>query len=212
MDNLQSIIYLFGLYLLLLILENIDTIKHYTYCLINPRNCYSIPLNKTLINNVDNIIRNIKDYKDYTFIDFGSGYGNILYYFKDTFNKLIGIELSTESHNEAKNLLQNYNNISLLNMSMEDFEFPNTDIILYMYEPLFELKCNDRNILYKKIIKKLSKSNNKVYILYIRANMISNILDKCVYNKELFEEDFKLIDEKNTCLWPLNRMIYILEN
>ena len=34
------------------------------------------------------------NHQNYTFIDFGSGYGNILYHFKDTFNKLIGIELN----------------------------------------------------------------------------------------------------------------------
>ena len=212
MNNLKFIFCLFCLYLLLLILDNIDTIKHYTNCLINPRSCYSIPLNKTLINNVSNIIKNIKNHQNYTFIDFGSGYGNILYHFKYTFNKLIGIELNKGSHNEALNLLKNYNNISLLNMSMEGFEFPNTDIILYMYEPLFELKCNDRTILYKKIIKNLSKSNNKVYIIYIRAHMIANVFNNCFYNNEIFEEDFKLVSKKNTSIWPLNRKIYLLEN
>ena len=81
MNNLKFIFCLFCLYLLLLILDNIDTIKHYTNCLINPRSCYSIPLNKTLINKVSNIIKNIKNHQNYTFIDFGSGYGNILYHF-----------------------------------------------------------------------------------------------------------------------------------
>ena len=209
MIKLQYFIYI---YIILIIIDNIETIKHYMHCLISSRTFSSIPLNKELINNVNNIIKNIKNYKNYTFIDFGSGYGNILYYFKDTFNKLIGIELNEGSFNESLYLLKNYKNISLLNMPMEDYIFPNTNIILYMYEPLFDVNCKNRMQVYNKVLNNLYKCNKKIYIIYVGSNTISNIFYNCFYNKKMFEEKFKLINKKNTSLWPFNRNIYILKN
>ena len=206
------VIIFFIIYLLLLIIENSNYIIHYTNCIFFPRSILSIPLNNKLTNELTKILLNIPDYKNYTFIDFGSGFGNILFKYKDTFNNLIGIELSKNSHNEAVNSLQNYKNIKLINMSMEDYKFPNNNIILYMYEPLFHLKCKDRNNIYYNILNNLNNNNKNIYIIYIRANYISNQLINCHYNKCIFEKDFKLVNKKNIGLWPLNKKIYILTN
>ena len=85
---------------------------------------------------------------------------------KYDFHKLIGIELETSSHKEAIQKLNHYNHIILLNQNMETYQFPNENIILYMYESLFSI----RDIIYNHVMKNLQKVNKKVYIIYISEN------------------------------------------
>ena len=77
---------------------------------------------------------------------------------------------------------------------MEKYEFLNEKVILYMYEPLFELKCKDRDK------------------IYIRANTISNVIHNCYYNEDYFKNKFKLISKCNVGLFPFTREIYFLES
>ena len=81
-----------------------------------------------------------------------------------------------------------------------------------MYEPLFELNCSDRDIIYNKVVNNLNKNYNKSYIIYVRANLISNMIHNCNFNENIFKNKFKLINKFNIGLFPLTREIYFFEN
>ena len=200
------------IYIILLALENTHHLSHWTNFLLGNYHYYSIPLPKNILDSIPKLVKNINNYQDYTFIDFGSGYGNILLEYNNLFKKLIGVELNKTSHDQAKLVLNNYKNISLYNTSMEKYKFPNEKIILYMYEPLFELKCKDRDKIYKDVINNLYNNNNKSYIIYIRETTISNVIDNCYYNEDYFKNKFKLISKCKLGLFPLTREIYFLES
>src|SRR5665213_1108005 len=86
----------------------------------------------------------VKDLRDYTFIDFGSGKGRALLMAADLqFKSLIGIELRKELHDKA---LQNFNNrrkvrssrIESLKINALDYEYPDGNLVLYFSNPFGE--------------------------------------------------------------------------
>ena len=210
-------------YLLLLFFDNKDILLHFLITIFNERSLKSIPLNKKLINKVHEILNKINT-KKFTFIDFGSGYGNILKEFHYYFPKLIGIELESNSYNESKKILKYYENIILINDSMENFKFPNENIIFYIYEPLYFLfDCKKVNEIYEKVIYNLNQSNinnnnnnevrcNKIYIIYIKENNISRLLKNCEQKDKLFSKyNFLLTDIYYENLFPFEREMEIYE-
>ena len=124
MKKINLIYVILIIYIILLSLENKHHIKHWTNFCLGKNHYYSIPLPSNILSSIPKIIKNnINNYENYTFIDFGSGYGNILVEYNNLFKKLIGIELNKNSHDQAKNILTKYKNVSLLNISMENYTF-----------------------------------------------------------------------------------------
>jgi hypothetical protein len=80
----------------------------------------------------------------YTFIDFGSGKGYVLYKLNTYFTKMVGIEIDSVEYNKSLQLLKPYKNINLINNSMENYYIKNENIILYMYESLWTEHCKYR--------------------------------------------------------------------
>jgi hypothetical protein len=85
----------------------------------------------------------IRDYADFTFIDFGSGKGRVLFIAAEyPFRRIQGVEFAKELHFEAtQNLLryrhrkQRCRKIESLHMRAEDFSFPNENLVLYFFNP-----------------------------------------------------------------------------
>lgn len=82
---------------------------------------------------------------DYAFIDLGSGKGRALIFASDfPFKEIIGVEFSQELHEIAGNNLHNYltktgkkNNFKLICMDVVDYDFPKTDLVIFLYNPFF---------------------------------------------------------------------------
>ena len=82
---------------------------------------------------------------------------------------------------------------------METYQFPNANIILYMYEPLFSLRdCSLRNKIYNTVIENLQKINKK----------IQSIFTNCQYSID----NFILKDIKYGNLMPFERTIKVYES
>ena len=86
----------------------------------------------------------VKDFRDYTFIDFGSGKGRALLMAADLeFKRLVGIELRKELHDKALENLKNRKkartiNIESINMNALDFEYSTGNLVLYFSNPFGE--------------------------------------------------------------------------
>ena len=86
----------------------------------------------------------VKDFRDYTFIDFGSGKGRALLMAAALqFKSLVGIELRKELHDKA---LENFKNrrkvrsskIESININALDYEYPGGKLVLYFSNPFGE--------------------------------------------------------------------------
>ena len=140
MNKIEIILTLFILYLFMLGWQNKENILSIIHSFINDKPYPAIPSNSYLIEKINNISdQYIPNNNNYSFIDFGSGDGMILKKMHKKYKKLYGIELYEKAHILALENCKNINNIYLINDSMENFKFPNDDIILYMYDPLFTI-------------------------------------------------------------------------
>jgi SAM-dependent methyltransferase len=86
------------------------------------------------------------DFEKFTFIDLGSGKGRtLLMASKYPFQKLIGVELMPELHRIAEKNIRDYRNpaqrctdiVSVLG-DASDFDFPDTPLVIYLFNPLPE--------------------------------------------------------------------------
>jgi predicted RNA methylase len=204
------------LYILAVIYENKDNLYHIGLSCLTTRVLISVPTNPTLLKSINRVLdENIRDRYQYTFIDFGSGFGSLLEQMRHKHVKLIGVELEKSSHDEANQTLQIHENIVLENKDMEKFVFPNEDIILYMYEPLFLLlDCHKRRKIYNQVIANLGKSNkhHKTFVMYVQANNVSHSHQNCEFDFRIFENHgYRLKNHSTSNLWPLSRNIYLFE-
>ena len=193
-------------YILILLYENIDLILHK----LTFKSKESVPSNRILINKIKYILNKLslkENISNYTFIDFGSGFGDILYELRNFFNILYGIECDKYSYNKSKQKLEEYKHIKLINDKIENVNINHNNIILYMYEPLWTMKnCEERYNMYNKILDNINYKN--FYIIYVEGSKITNM---CNFNNNI-NSKFSLIYSYNVNTWPLNKKIYIYKN
>lgn len=85
----------------------------------------------------------LRNYAEYTFIDFGSGKGRVLFAAAEyPLRRILGIEFAQELHLQAKQNLLHYRNrrqrcrdIDSVHLRAEDFPFPHENLILYFFNP-----------------------------------------------------------------------------
>jgi SAM-dependent methyltransferase len=86
------------------------------------------------------------DFRDFVFIDIGSGKGRTLLMASDyPFRRIIGVELLPELHRVAQENIRNYKSDSQRCFALEsiradarDFVFPHEPMVLYLFNPLPE--------------------------------------------------------------------------
>ena len=95
---------------------------------------------KKMMKNITSIIQNTNDF---IFLDLGSGKGRALLYSAEySFKKCIGVEFSQELHAIAVENIASYqnnttgsNNFELLCMDVENYDLPEDNLVLFMYNP-----------------------------------------------------------------------------
>jgi predicted RNA methylase len=86
----------------------------------------------------------LDDLRDYSFIDMGCGKGRMLLVAAASpFKKVVGIELRKEIYDQAvmnfrRNPRAGSHNVECVNINVVDFEFPNENMVLYLYNPFGE--------------------------------------------------------------------------
>jgi SAM-dependent methyltransferase len=111
------------------------------------------------------------DFREFTFIDLGSGKGRTLLMASDyPFRRIIGVELFPALHAIAESNISSYKNDSQLCFDLKavcadarDFEFPATPTLLYLFNPL---PAAGLISVLENLKQSLEKSPRTVYILY----------------------------------------------
>ena len=211
---IQLVFVLVILYILRVVYENWDNLIHIVYSLTNSTTFMSVPTNQHLLKDVEQMIQyNIPKPEIHTFVDFGSGYGTLLIDMLHKYNKLVGVELDETSHSQASQLLQTEPSVTLHNMPMQNYTFEDEPTILYMYEPLFDVKDPQiRHDVYSSVMKNLSRLKQSVYVVYVSRNALSCFMDGFAYESLAFTKNgFQLIAMKKSLLWPMSRNIYVYQ-
>jgi len=111
------------------------------------------------------------DLSGFTFIDLGSGKGRALLFASNYgFKRIIGVEFSPELHQIAQSNIELFskqtrsrNSFKLYCMDVEDFIFPEGDLVIYLYNP-FCGKVMEAVI--HKITQAINNNSSALYILY----------------------------------------------
>ena len=126
---------------------------------------------------VVNIVKNIPQ-TGFTFIDFGSGLGEILkwvYQLKNVKN-VVGVELNSNQAEQSKEIFKSITNVEILNMDMTEYKFKPTPTILFMFEPLWGISDLTQALsIYKKVLSNLTSiyeddTTTPLYVIYISGH------------------------------------------
>jgi len=111
------------------------------------------------------------DFREFTFIDVGSGKGRVLLMAADyPFGRILGVELLPALHQVAQKNLRAYKSDSQRCFLVEavygdarEFVFPNEPLVLYLFNPLPESGLID---LMANLDRSLSQFSRTVYVVY----------------------------------------------
>ncbi len=116
-----------------------------------------------------------EDFSTMTFIDIGCGKGKPLLLASDLgFKQLVGVEFVLELVEVAKKnfMNKNINNGTILYADAAEYEFPDSDCVVYMSHPF------ERPVM-TKVIENLAKiKHRKLYVVYWRAGLAADF-DQC---------------------------------
>jgi len=111
----------------------------------------------------------------FTFIDLGCGKGRTLLVASELgFRQVIGVEFAHELAQTARRNLakMGFANAVVLDLDAADFHFPNSDMVVYLYNP-FSIEVM------RKVLANLRKSNAKrLYVIY-RAPECADLFNSC---------------------------------
>jgi SAM-dependent methyltransferase len=85
----------------------------------------------------------IADFRDYTFIDVGSGKGRVLFIAAEhPFRRVCGVEFAHHLHEESRANIQHYRhrrqrctNIESIHANAAELDFPDENLVLYLFNP-----------------------------------------------------------------------------
>jgi hypothetical protein len=124
----------------------------------------------------------IADFTQYTFVDFGSGKGRMLFLAAEyPFHRIIGVEYASDLHVIAEQNIRSYRNprqrcsqLSSVNIDAANFEFPRENSVLYFYFPF-------RRPVMEPLIQRLDESIGQyprdVIIVYLNPEL-SEIIER----------------------------------
>ncbi len=123
------------------------------------------------------------DFREFTFIDLGSGKGRVLLMAADySFHRIMGIELLSELHRVAQENLNQYKNNSQQCFAVEcilgdarEFTFPSEPTVLYLFNPLPEEGLVQ---VMANLERSLREQPRPLYVLYHNP-LLDHVLANC---------------------------------
>jgi len=85
----------------------------------------------------------IEDYREYTFVDIGSGKGKVLFLAAEyPFRRIEGVEFALELHRQAQENIRSFRSrkqkctrIESVNVNAVDYRFPLENLVVYLFNP-----------------------------------------------------------------------------
>lgn len=164
-------------------------IYHINYLFNKNNNKSGLPILNVISDKILKHIKDIKNIKSFTFIDFGSGEGEMINKVRNLVKNCIGIEIDKNTAINSVNKFHNIKNIEIINSDMTDYIFEDVDTIFYLYEPLWLLNNNHSLEIYSKVFNNLinafKNSKNNLYVIYCSGEKVKH-LDDIFFNKYNF--------------------------
>jgi len=115
------------------------------------------------------------DYRDYTFVDLGSGKGRaLLLASRFPFRQIIGVELSSELHQAASVNIRRFraawqrcSNILAICENATTFTFPPENTVLYLFNPF---GAQTLRVVVAHLLLSLTSAPRRVYIIYVKPS------------------------------------------
>lgn len=125
------------------------------------------------------------DWRNFTFVDLGSGKGRVLIEVAAyPFEKIGGAEFSPKLHNIAQKNVRKYQeqtglgqNIGLRCVDAADFQFGNGDIVLYLYNPF---RMNTMVAVVDNLLSSMRRQDRKIVIIYLNP-VCAELIDKAEF-------------------------------
>lgn len=129
------------------------------------------------------------DFRDFTFIDLGSGKGRTLLMAADyPFRRIVGVELLSALNNIAQENIRRYKSDSQKCFAVEsvcsdarEFVFPPEPVVLYLFNPLPEPGLEQ---VIANLERSLRENSRQVYVLYHNP-LLEHVMARCVGLKKL---------------------------
>lgn len=209
--NILFFLKILGIFYLIYILFFDNNIYPLYYWITSSNSIKSaVPTSNQTLLDIKTILSEI-NIKGYTLIDFGCGEGCVLLSLHNMFNKSIGIEINKDIAKKAKKNTNNYKDIEIINKDILQYNFKETDTVLFLYEPLFDIYPKSDAIdiylqVFDNINKVFSKSDKDIYIIYI-----TGVLRKDIDNNIIKQKKIKILFKKDIGSIIFNRQLYLLQ-
>ena len=169
----------------------------------------SMPTTSANIDLIINKIKLIPDYKKYIFIDFGCGEGNVIMEVakRVKLRNIFGVEINEKTAKLAQDKISKLDkrktDANIICSDIQNIDFDCDNIILYCYEPLWNVDKKNSLEIYKNVFKKLKRKKN-TYIIYISGLMRQDLSNdffnkykfKCLYHQNINTSIGRLISAK----------------
>jgi hypothetical protein len=114
----------------------------------------------------------IRNHGDYTFIDFGSGRGRVLFLAAEyPFRKVQGVEFALELHEDAERNIGLYRHrsrrcsvVESLHLNARDFRFPNENQVLFFFNPFAPAVMSE---VLAHLAASLERNPREVYVMLV---------------------------------------------
>ena len=131
----------------------------------------------------------INDFSQYTFIDFGSGKGRMLFLASEyPFRRIMGVEYAADLHDIAEQNIRSYRNprqrcfeLVSLNVDAADFAFPLENTVLYFYSPFNRPLMEP---LFRRLDESVGAHPRDVVIVYMNPEL-SDIIENTKHFKTI---------------------------
>ena len=139
------------------------------------------------------------DFREFTFIDIGSGKGRALLLASQyPFQKIVGVELLRDLHGaaeeniaawRAQSLARQVASIEALCMDAREFTFPETPLVVYLFNPLPEAGL-------RQVVRNLEESSKRarraIWIIYHNPQLEGVLAESALIVKERGELEYSV--------------------
>jgi SAM-dependent methyltransferase len=137
------------------------------------------------------------DFREFTFIDIGSGKGRALLLAAECpFRRIVGIELLAELNAVAQANIRKLQDRSAREPNIEaicgnatDYAFPEDPLVLYLFNPLSVLELNK---VMRNLDQSIKRNSRPVYLVYANPIWEREVIDRSLFSKTVSTQYYSI--------------------